>query len=132
MNELEHRWLYMANEDLRTAELTWREGIYAQTCFHAQQCAEKALKALLVAQTGHAAPRTHYIVELLQLLPAKLRQELPADLAPALDTYYVATRYPDAIVGSLPEALPGREDACQALDLARAVLLYVKEQLHQP
>jgi hypothetical protein len=65
MNELEHRWLYMANEDLRTAELTWREGIYAQTCFHAQQCAEKALKALLVAQTGHAAPRT--LVELLQL-----------------------------------------------------------------
>ena len=132
MNEPERRWLYMASEDLRTAELTFREGIHAQTCFHAQQCAEKALKALLVAQTDHAAPRTHFIVELLRLLPAPILQDAPADLAPVLDTYYVATRYPDALVGPLPEALPGREDARQALDLARAALLWVERLLGEP
>lgn len=42
MNEPERRWLYVAVEDLRTAELTLKEGICARACFHAQQCAEKA------------------------------------------------------------------------------------------
>jgi len=65
MKEAEARWLYVATEDLRTAELTHREGIYAQTCFHAQQCVEKALKAAVVARTGRPPPRTHSIAELL-------------------------------------------------------------------
>ena len=126
MNEPEGRRLYVADEDLRTAQLTLREGIYAQTCFHAQQCVEKALKALLVARTGHSAPRIHSIAELLQLLPATVRQDAPLDLAAVLDTYYVTMRYPDAIVGSLPEALPGQDDARQALALAHEALHWVE------
>jgi HEPN domain-containing protein len=129
MSDLERRWLYMAAEDLRTAELTWREGIYAQTCFHAQQCAEKALKALVVHQTGRASPRTHSLVELLQRLPAQLRRQAPADLAATLDTYYTAARYPDALVGPLPEALPGAEEAREALDLAREALAWVERPI---
>jgi len=126
MSEAERRWLYFAAEDLRAAVVTLREGIYSQTCFHAQQCVEKALKALLVRRTGHAPPRTHSIAELLHLLPAAVRQEAPADLATILDTYYIVTRYPDAIVGPLPEALPGQEDAQLALDLARRALQWVE------
>ena len=50
MNENSKRWLYFAYEDLRVAELVWGQAIYNQVCFHAQQCIEKALKGLLVAQ----------------------------------------------------------------------------------
>ncbi len=132
MNEPEQRWLYLATEDLRTAELTLQEGIYAQTCFHAQQCAEKALKALLVTHAGRAVPRTHFIAELLQLLPVARRGEAPTDLAAVLDTYYVATRYPDAIVGPLPDALPGHDEARRALDLARKVLAWAQRIVEAP
>ena len=125
MNGLERRWLYFATEDLRTAELTLRAGIYAQTCFHAQQCAEKALKALLIARTGQMPRRTHSIAELLHLLPETVRRSAPDELAAVLDTYYVITRSPDAIVGPLPKALPGQEDAQQALDLARQSLRWI-------
>jgi HEPN domain-containing protein len=41
--ESEH-WLAFAREDLCMAELALPAGIYNQACFHAQQCAEKAVK----------------------------------------------------------------------------------------
>ena len=41
-------WLRLADEDLAMAQLALDQGIYRQTCFHAQQAAEKALKALLL------------------------------------------------------------------------------------
>jgi len=43
-----------------------------------------------------------------------------------LDTYYIATRYPDAIVGPLPDALPGAEEARQAQELARYALGWIE------
>ena len=39
-----------------------------------------------------------------------------------LDRFYIPTRYPDALPGSLPEGLPGLDDATQALHIARQVL----------
>ena len=44
MSEDSDRWLIFAEEDLRIAELALPHGIYNQVCFHAQQCAEKAIK----------------------------------------------------------------------------------------
>lgn len=40
------RWLMTAKEDLLVAETLSSAGIHAPACFHAQQAAEKALKAL--------------------------------------------------------------------------------------
>src|SRR6266850_7380413 len=51
-------WLQLANEDLAMAGLALDQGIFRQTCFHSQQAAEKALKALLLARQG-TYPRTH-------------------------------------------------------------------------
>ena len=62
----------------------------------------------------------------------QIRQQAPLDLAAVLDTYYVATRYPDAIVGPLPEALPGQDDGRQALDLARVTLRWIERLLAEP
>jgi HEPN domain-containing protein len=45
------------------ARLGLEEGIYNQACFHAQQCAEKCLKALL-AKEGGLVPRTHKVEDL--------------------------------------------------------------------
>jgi HEPN domain-containing protein len=57
-------WLRLADEDLAMARLALDRGIYRQTCFHAQQAAEKALKALLLVRRG-TYPRTHSLEDLL-------------------------------------------------------------------
>jgi HEPN domain-containing protein len=112
-------WMQFAAEDLQMGELAMREAIYNQVCFHSQQCVEKAIKALLILQ-GKATPRTHLLGDLLTLLnPNPFNAGLGIDL---LDRFYLPTRYPDALPGSLPEGLPNHEDALEALVVARQVL----------
>jgi len=113
------RWMAFAADDLRAAEVLCAEGVWGQACFHAQQAAEKALKALLASATGEAPPRTHGIAELLFLLPETSLSAIRAELAESLDDYYLPTRYPDALPGSLPDGLPGRDEALEALSLAQ-------------
>lgn len=118
MNEHREGWLRFANEDLRIAEMALEAGIYNQTCFHSQQCAEKAIKALLLFQ-GQALPRTHLLGDLLALLnPNPFTISMSIQL---LDRFYLPTRYPDALPGSLQEGLPNRDDAQEALVVARQV-----------
>jgi HEPN domain-containing protein len=120
MNAESERWLRFAQEDLRMAELALRDGIYNQVCFHAQQCAEKAIKGLLAFQDV-APPRTHRIADLLSLV-----KNDPFDVeVRLLDRFYIPTRYPDALPGMLPEGLPERIDAEHALDTAHQVLATV-------
>jgi len=102
------------------AELALAGALYNQVCFHCQQCLEKLLKALLADQ-GTAIPRTHSIVDLLALFPTDFLNDLRDELGD-MDLYYLPTRYPDALPGSLAEGLPGREDAEEALLLTRAVM----------
>jgi HEPN domain-containing protein len=120
MSEMADHWLIFAREDLRVAEVVLDEGIYNQVCFHAQQCVEKALKGALARQ-GCMPPRTHSITDLLGLFPPEWLADLRADLV-GLDDFYIPTRYPDALPGVLPDDLPGRAEAEEALGLARAVL----------
>lgn len=39
-----------------------------------------------------------------------------------LDDYYIPTRYPDALPGTLPDGLPEKSDAESAIRLARLLL----------
>lgn len=56
-------WLYEGVEDLKTAEQLFKLERYAHACFHAQQAAEKALKAVIMAKLRKLA-RGHDLVEL--------------------------------------------------------------------
>ena len=91
---------------------------------------EKALKALLAA-SGELVPRTHRLADSWQRLPATDRDALVhlRDAAFDLDRYYLPARYPDALLGVLPEGLPGKEHAERAVDTCRRVLGYVRQQL---
>jgi HEPN domain-containing protein len=59
-------WMDKAKRDLRMAKLAMTDTIPMpdQACFHAQQGAEKGLKALMVA-SGLAVPRSHNLIFLL-------------------------------------------------------------------
>jgi HEPN domain-containing protein len=39
-----------------------------------------------------------------------------------LDIFYIPTRYPDALPGSLADGLPGKEDAEESIAAARSCL----------
>ena len=124
MNNAGERWLLFACQDLQMAELALKEGIYNQVCFHSHQCVEKCLKALLANQRK-APPRIHSIVDLLGLLPSNYLKDLREELG-QIDIYYIPTRYPDALPGSMAEGLPGQEEAEEAIATARACLKEIK------
>ena len=92
-------WITKAEADFATAtrEVRARSAPnYDAACFHAQQCAEKYLKARLQA-AGIPFPRTHDLVALVQ----RIQPPEPTLLAliPALhllSAFGVAFRYPGA------------------------------------
>lgn len=114
------RWLQFAREDLRMAELALEEGIFNQVCFHSQQSAEKSVKGLLSHQNG-TPPRTHLMSDLLRLLNPNPFEALKVDIL-LLDRFYIPTRYPDAVPGSLAEGMPDKNDAKGAMMTARQLL----------
>lgn len=88
-------------------------------CFHAQQAAEKAVKAVLVLH-GIEAPRTHDVSELLGLV-SQAGHVVPEDIweAEALSDYAVMTRYPG-------HELLGEEDHRRAVAVAERVVRWAQ------
>jgi HEPN domain-containing protein len=69
MNKLTAEWVEKAEGDYATTRRELRARLqpnYDAACFHAQQTAEKYLKAFLQEQ-GVAFPKTHNLIELLEL-----------------------------------------------------------------
>lgn len=108
------QWLEKAYKDLRVAALLLGSDLedYENTGFHAQQAAEKFIKAFLVRHQIEF-PKTHNITLLRQLV-AQTDQSLAEHLASAdaLVPYGVEFRYP----GDL--ALLSHEQGVQAVQLA--------------
>ena len=118
-------WLKHARSDLQLgkAALRTRGVLPEDACFHAQQCVEKALKALLTQRTI-PFPRTHAIEVLLDLL--KVHQtDIPANVDEAfgLSQYAVQTRYS----GTWEPVT--KKEAKAAMDRASLVLGWVEGQI---
>ncbi|MDQ7782075.1 MAG: HEPN domain-containing protein [Desulfomonilaceae bacterium] len=119
MNDLEsaHRWIVKAGNDflnirnnLSAAEVPWDT-----VCFHAQQSAEKLLKALLVLN-GTTPPRTHDLVAVLAQcveFEPSLR-DLETDCR-RLTYYAVGSRYPEDLYE------PTEEDGLAMFEAAQRV-----------
>ena len=116
-------WLSHARSDLTLASISPPEGVMLEgLCFHAQQAAEKALKALLVYHHLEF-PRTHNIGTLLDLLHEAVSIPSEVEDAASLTDYAVMTRYPG-------DTEPVDSDEYQqAVRLAHAVLEWVQQLL---
>jgi len=108
-----------AENDLIAARATVATGKALDTvCFHAQQAAEKSLKALL-ALKDVVYPYRHDIGELVELVEAhfpavaRLKPELVA-----LSPYAVELRYDDAMAPSIGEARAALDTAVKAYAFA--------------
>ena len=123
--ELVDRWLKRARSDLQLGRVALNTtGVLLEdACFHAQQCAEKALKAYLT-KLDVAFPRTHVLEVLLDLLKAE-GIDIPGNIDQAfeLTQYAVQTRYP----GEWEPVT--RKEAENSLDLAAVVLNWVQYEI---
>ena len=97
MNPLTLEWIQKAEGDFATAgrELRARKNPnYDAACFHAQQCAEKYLKAIL-QELSVPFGKSHNLIGLLDLLLShdSAWENIRADLE-VLSVYAVGVRYP--------------------------------------
>ena len=125
--ELVEQWFRKAEDDFEAANDMLNEGESYRwiICYHAQQAAEKYLKAYLV-QKSIEPPRVHDLTDLLKVLSL---------VAPAmgdhlheirsLSIYAVDTRYP----GDLPAATS--EEAREAVQLAGEARRIITEALQR-
>ncbi len=118
-------WLRYAESDLDIARITQSSRILLEgLCFHAQQAAEKALKAVLIAYSI-PFPRTHNITTLIDLLPQDIALLSEVEAAASLTDYAVLMRYP----GDLEPVT--EEEYREAVRLAEVVVHWA-ERLIQP
>lgn len=125
-----HDWLRKAEGDLRAAEhlLEVEQEDFFTAAFHAQQAAEKFLKALLV-RFQIPFPKTHNIEQLLDLATpsaAPIQEELAS--ATLLTPFGVEFRYPgDDIV----DRETAQEAVHEAEHVHSVVLGYLQDYLNQ-
>ncbi len=124
------QWLRYAEEDLQVAEtLLDKGGVPRTSCFHAQQAAEKAIKAIFVFLQEEYL-YSHDLDRLRDRLPEgwEVKEKFP-DLA-GLTAWAVEARYP----GDVIEA--SRQDAQAAVEQARnvyeTILNELKRRGYQP
>ena len=115
MLPLSAEWVLKAEGDFATAQRELRARISPNldaACFHAQQCAEKYLKARLM-EAGISCGRTHSLTALLDAVISvePLWESCRGDLA-ILSAYAVEYRYPGESAD--------RDQAREALKLCRS------------
>lgn len=115
-------WMRSALEDLALAEARVAGVGAALFCFHAQQAAEKAIKAVLIVRAA-AFPYVHDLARLLEVAReagvAVPPQLVDVDL---LTDYATLARYPGF-------AEIGEQDRDTAVAIARAVVEWAESEL---
>jgi HEPN domain-containing protein len=124
MNSQVTEWVSKAEGDFATAgrELRARKSPnYDAVCFHAQQCAEKYLKAVL-QENEKRIPKIHNLIELMLLCEEidSSFEMLRADLV-TMERFSVRTRYP----GESAE----KEDAQSAYAAAATTRNFIRQKL---
>ena len=114
-------WLRRAHSDLSLASIARPSGVlYSELCFHAQQAAEKSLKAVLI-QHGVEFRKVHDLDYLITLLPSQAPLPPEAEEVVALTGYAVMFRYP----GDYEDITA--EEYREAIQLARLVYRWAEQ-----
>jgi len=124
MNELTLEWVDKAEDDFSAAGVLLRvrkRPLHDAVCFHAQQCAEKYLKAVL-QENDSPIPKIHHLPELLSLV---IQVESGAHFLLAelhlLEDYAVNFRYPGMATD--------KDEAKAAYQAAKVVRQFLRQYL---
>lgn len=120
------RWLAQARHDLADGRLVAEAGRHALACFLAQQCAEKAVTALLLGQ-GAEAVWGGALADLCEDAVAfDPTFEAVRPMAILLDKHALGARYPTALPGGVPAEAHDATDSSRALEIAAEVFGFVE------
>jgi HEPN domain-containing protein len=124
MKPLTKEWIGKAEGDFRTACREWRVRRlpnYDAVCFHAQQTAEKYLKACL-QEADVPFEKTHNLIRLLDLVVrAQPEWNVVRAEVGVLNQFGVALRYPGEAAG--------KADAAQALKICKTLRAEIRKVL---
>ena len=117
-------WIRHAKADLALAQVPLPEAsFYELLCFHAQQAAEKSIKAVLIHR-GIAFPKTHILERLVDMLPKDVFKIRELSQVANLSVYATVLRYP----GDVSEPV-NEEEYLKAVTLAQAVVQWAEALL---
>ena len=126
MGDRSKDWLAQAERDLGQAKSSQAEDRHEWACFAAQQCAEKAVKALHLFMGQEAWG--HVVAKLLRELPIDV-PEAVIDKAKVLDNFYVPTRYANGHPEGPPFMHYGKLQSEDAIHYAREILEFVRNKM---
>jgi len=129
---LVRRWLSKARTDLSLASVVLEKGPDMDPwvcCFHAQQAAEKALKAVMVAR-GVEPPHIHDLGAPAAVVPEDLSLDFVDDELGNLTMYATGTR--DVFDAGTEAEDPTWDEAERAVAIAARVLAAVRACLGEP
>lgn len=130
MKKISEEWLKSAQDDLRVIErIIQDERLTHMVAFHAQQCIEKSLKAI-IEEYGMDLARIHSLERLFEIVRRYIEIDVDIVLMEKLDKLYIDSRYP-ADFGLLPDGKPAMEDAEEFYDAANSVYEIVKTKLEK-
>ncbi|WP_051351187.1 HEPN domain-containing protein [Sulfobacillus thermosulfidooxidans] len=118
--------LSLATADLITARHLVVPGLYHNACYHAQQAAEKALKAVLLHEVG-TFPKTHDVSRLVDAIRASQPRFPEFSIESAvLNEYAVDMRYDPQVLMDIDE-----EEADTAIRYAQDIVDHVRQFLDE-
>ncbi len=134
--EFARRFFREAVKDLERARRAFREGDYPEAVFHAQQCVEKAVKAMIEAKREYVynhGPR------LASIFVRVFENEWSSEYEEILDTlgwfteYYTRSRYPFLLRGRVvsPDEYIDEGTAREGIERALKVLRIVEKYLRE-
>lgn len=116
------RWLASAGEELAWARHAAAGEFHAPACFHAQQGAEKAVKAVHYFR-GARVIIGHNVRALIESLkPRAETLDALLDAARELDLLYIPTRYPNGLDSGTPGEAFSASQSQRALAHATAIV----------
>jgi len=127
MDDYVEKWLAKAHNDIRVAEnelsFETAEIVTEAVCFHAQQAAEKYLKAFLISKNIEFG-KTHNLEFLVELCIKEDVDFKSLDVG-NLSFYAVEVRYPDNFY------IPSIEEAESCIDVAKNIMTVVLKKLYE-
>ena len=119
MKDDTRNWIKYAGENLQSAKLLLKAGIFNPCLQNAQQSVEKSLKALLI-ENSRKLQKTHSINELESILSGKgISINISEEERDLLDSIYLPSKYP--LGSSLPDFEPNAEICAECVSIAERV-----------
>ncbi len=120
-------YLEIAKKDLELATEAFRKNDYPETVFHAQQCVEKSVKAMLEARMKYVHNHGPALISLFEEVFSSVWRDEYDIIIEALDylrDFYTSTRYPKLVGDRVlaPWDIVNRDVAARSLEYARKVL----------